>query len=114
MDNVKQMTLKQLKVIVYEQYQVENSRQLKIAYSLAARLDLRYKKSWHLLQENKPHSNIISLANHISSKNNASDILDSGLKSLESDLAAFEAKINSDHEEKSTKSQKYRKSLTYL
>ncbi|MEM9508133.1 MAG: hypothetical protein AAGA16_10680, partial [Cyanobacteria bacterium P01_E01_bin.35] len=69
MDNVKQMTLKQLKVRVYEQYQVENSRQLKIACSLAARLDLRYKKSWHLLQENKHYSNIISLANHISRKN---------------------------------------------
>ncbi|MEM7761446.1 MAG: hypothetical protein AAF298_25460 [Cyanobacteria bacterium P01_A01_bin.40] len=114
MNNVKQMTLKQLKVRVYEQYQVENSRQLKIASSLAAQLDLRYKKSWNLLQESKPHSNIISLANHISRKNNASDILDSGLKSLESDLAAFEAKIKSDHEEKRTKSKKYRESFTYL
>ena len=108
------MILKQLKIKVYEQYQVKNSQQLKITSSLASQLDLRHKKSWYLLQENKPHSNVISLANHVSRKNNASDILDSGLKSLESDLSAFEAKIKSDHEEKRKKSQKYRESLTYL
>lgn len=108
------MTLKQLKIKVYEQYQVKNSQQLKLTSSLASQLDLRYKKSWYLLQEKKPHSNIISLANHISNKNNASDILDSGLKSLESDLAAFEAKIKLDQQEKRKKSQKYRDSLTYL
>ncbi|MEM8718595.1 MAG: hypothetical protein AAGE84_04705 [Cyanobacteria bacterium P01_G01_bin.39] len=108
------MTLKQLKIKVYEQYQVNNSQQLKLTSSLASQLDLRYKKSWYLLEENEHHSNIISLANHISSKNNASDILDSGLKSLKSDMAAFEVKIKSDHEAKRTKSQKYRESLSYL
>ena len=116
MKQSKQLTLRQLKAEVYKQYQVENSQQLKKTSTLAAKLDLRYKKSWHLLksQGDKSMDNVVSLANHIASQENAVDILDTGLRSLGEDLSAFEQKIELDFAEKRENSQKYRESLTYL
>jgi|GEM_PF-5881157 len=108
------ITLKQLKFTVYEQYQVENSRQLKQSSSLAAQSDLRYKKSWYLLKENKPNDNVVSLASHIVNKGQTLDALETGLKSLKSDAIAFREKIKSDFADKRENSQKYRESLTYI
>lgn len=114
MNQSKRLTLKQLKVTVYKQYQVENSHQLKKISPLAAQSDLRYKKSWYMLEKNEPNNNVVSLAVHIAEKGHALNVLDTGLKSLESDLAAFKDKIKSDFTNKRKNSKKYRDSLTYL
>lgn len=116
MKQPKQITLQQLKIIVLEQYQVESSKQLKKICNLAAKLDLRYKKSWNrLINENDiTNGSVVSIADHVVRKGNALDMLDTGLQSLSEDLAAFEEKIESDFALRRKNSKKYRESLTYL
>lgn len=109
-------TLQQLKELTYKLYQVNDSKQLKNKNTVAAKLDLRYKKNWLLLlkNSNKYMDNVISLASHIAKKDNADLALDTGLQSLGEDLAVFEQKIESDFASKRNNSKKYRESLTYL
>lgn len=111
-----QIALKQLKSKVYVQHQVINSQELKRVSDLAARLDLRYKKSWNTLidQNAMSDNNVIFLASHVAKKDHADSIVKIGLESLSQDLATFGDRIESDFTEKRKASQKYRESLTYL
>ena len=111
-----QLTLRQLKATVYEQYQVISSQELKKVSALAARLDLRYKQSWNVLigEADMSSKNVISLASHVAKKDRPVSIVKKGLESLSEDLKAFSDKIESDFAGKTKASQKYRESLTYL
>lgn len=112
----KKISFKELKNQVLNHYKVKNSQQLKKISTLAAKLDLRYKKNWQVLSENINSSmnNLISLANYVVEKGNGLNLVDTGLKSLSEDLADFEKKIETDFENKRKKSRKFRESLTYL
>ena len=111
------ITLKQLKYQVYKDYQVNDSRQLKKVSNLAVKLDLRYKKNWQILvkyHEDHEVNNIILLADYIPKKGNSLETINTLLKSLNEDLAAFKKKIESDLVNIRKKDQKFKKILTYL